>query len=311
MVIDSNNCSGKTDTVIVTGGDIIPKVYLSAPTRFCDGDSLTLTVEDGFIQHFWSNHSDARSITIGTSGSYSVMAVDSFGCVWTSDLVDVVVDTNPLYIINLPDKTLWMDSTMADEIVCDSIIIRNLSTLPIQIEKTQLFRNIEFSVPQAQIVMDIPGLAERGLRVCYRPSELQEQRDTLIIGDYCKRTVYLRSAGVANRYRSISRCNVPFKAITTEIHTLGLNVSVAFPNPARDQFSMILQSKYDFEITSAILVDAMGRSVASGLVRSVIIPFSLHSKEVAFSVADVADGLYHAHFIIQGEVYSATVVVSK
>ena len=311
-VIDTNGCSGRSDTITITGGDIVPKIFQSAPTRFCEGDSITLSAEGGFKQYLWSNQSDKNSITVGQTGSYFVTVVDSFGCVWKSDVIDVIVDTNPLFIVNLPNNLLTIDSTLADEIVCDSIIIRNLSNSPIQISKTQLFRNIEFSVPQSQIVMDIPANAEKGLRVCYKPSELLEQQDTLIIGDYCKRIVFLSCVGVANRYSSTSRCDVPFRAITKKINTIGLNISEAFPNPASDRFTMLLQSQNMFVVSSASIVDAMGREVQAR-VQSVspVSANSGYSQELVFDVSGVTEGIYYLRLGISGEFFYNTLVISK
>lgn len=49
-------------------------------TTLCTGDSITLTATGGFASYKWSTGETAASITVKTSGKYSVVGIDTGGC---------------------------------------------------------------------------------------------------------------------------------------------------------------------------------------------------------------------------------------
>jgi gliding motility-associated-like protein len=81
-------------TVTVYNQPAAPLINVSGPITFCQGNSVTLTSTAG-SNNFWSTGATSNSITVTTSGSYTVYYVDANGCSSAvSAAVNVVV--NPL-----------------------------------------------------------------------------------------------------------------------------------------------------------------------------------------------------------------------
>lgn len=77
---DTNGCIGISDTVTVEFfAPFIPEITADGPTAFCDGDEVTLTVTEG-MGYLWSTGETTQSITVNTSGVYSVEVLDTNGC---------------------------------------------------------------------------------------------------------------------------------------------------------------------------------------------------------------------------------------
>ncbi len=91
-VTDANGCEDSSVSVEVTVFDTPePTITLSGPSIFCDGDSVVLSAptSDAYL---WSpNGQTTQSITVATSGSYSVQIVDNNLCVGSSDTIEVIV----------------------------------------------------------------------------------------------------------------------------------------------------------------------------------------------------------------------------
>ena len=81
-----NGCIGfDTVDVIVSNSELKIKQQFSK----CK-DSVTLSINEGFIEYEWSNGGTDNSIVIDKSGKYIVKALDSNGCV-AIDTIDVVI----------------------------------------------------------------------------------------------------------------------------------------------------------------------------------------------------------------------------
>jgi hypothetical protein len=72
-------------------------VSVSGPATFCAGDSVILTAVAGGpgFTYSWSNGETTQSITVDTTGNYSVTITDANGCSVTSAPVAVVVNYFP------------------------------------------------------------------------------------------------------------------------------------------------------------------------------------------------------------------------
>ena len=72
-----NGCSASaTSNVIVNA---LPVPTISGNTVICQGETTTLTADDG-VSYLWSNNSTNASITVGTAGMYTVTATNVLGC---------------------------------------------------------------------------------------------------------------------------------------------------------------------------------------------------------------------------------------
>ena len=68
------------DTVTVTVNSIpTPVIYNSGPLNFCLGDSVTLST-DAYAAYLWSTSATTNSITVYSTGSYTVTITDANGC---------------------------------------------------------------------------------------------------------------------------------------------------------------------------------------------------------------------------------------
>lgn len=57
-----------------------PTISASGPLTFCNGNSVTLTSSSGF-SYLWSNGETTQSITVSTSGTFSVQITNIHGCI--------------------------------------------------------------------------------------------------------------------------------------------------------------------------------------------------------------------------------------
>lgn len=118
-VIDGNNCiSPGSDTIIITElpAPDQPTITADRPTTFWQGDSVNLTCSPA-VSYIWSpNGETTETITVKTSGSYSVIVGDANGCLSPgSNPVTVTVQ-----ILNKPEITVTGSLSFCDG---DSVIL--------------------------------------------------------------------------------------------------------------------------------------------------------------------------------------------
>lgn len=90
---NSNGCTN-SDTVMVTLGSM-PIVTLGPDTTFCAGNSINLYAGSGSGNTFiWSTNATSPSISVSTSGTYSVIVTHTTGC-QASDIVNVTSKAKP------------------------------------------------------------------------------------------------------------------------------------------------------------------------------------------------------------------------
>ena len=72
-----------------------PTIKADGPTTFCNGGSVTLTSSEGYT-YLWSTGATTQSITVTTSGSYTVQVTDAIGNQSAvSEKVEVTVNALP------------------------------------------------------------------------------------------------------------------------------------------------------------------------------------------------------------------------
>ncbi|MGZ4043504.1 MAG: T9SS type A sorting domain-containing protein, partial [Bacteroidia bacterium] len=98
------NCfSSQTTTVMVNP---LPTVTIAAigSATFCQGGSVTLTTTSG-AGYLWSDNSTTQSITVNSTGNYSVTVTDGNGCSATSSVISVLVKPLPTATIGVNGST--------------------------------------------------------------------------------------------------------------------------------------------------------------------------------------------------------------
>jgi Mg-chelatase subunit ChlD len=83
-------------------GNPLPSITANGPLSFCDGGSVTLTAQDGFISYTWSTGEKTKSIVVTKSGTYTVTVVDAQSRTGTSQPVAITVWPIPTPAITPP-----------------------------------------------------------------------------------------------------------------------------------------------------------------------------------------------------------------
>ncbi len=94
---DANGCTSPSSapaTVTVTPGPPAPIITPAGALTFCQGGSVQLN-SSAASAYNWSNGASTASITVNSSGSYSVTISDANGCQNTSSAIVVTVNPNP------------------------------------------------------------------------------------------------------------------------------------------------------------------------------------------------------------------------
>lgn len=87
--VDLVNCNAPAVTVAVSGGK----------TSICDGDSVQLTANAGFVSYRWSTGATTQSIFVKQTGNYSVVGTDGSGCSGSSPVTVVTVAAKKIPVI--------------------------------------------------------------------------------------------------------------------------------------------------------------------------------------------------------------------
>ncbi|MBL7998013.1 MAG: T9SS type A sorting domain-containing protein [Candidatus Kapabacteria bacterium] len=94
-VINEVGCSRLSDSIVVGWYPAVPlSVTSSGKTTLCQGDSVTLTASAGFKLYAWNTGATTRSITVKTSGTYSVSTIDSNDCQRTTSNNPITVSVS-------------------------------------------------------------------------------------------------------------------------------------------------------------------------------------------------------------------------
>src|SRR5579863_1002123 len=110
-VSDASGCKGSADLRI----NIIPSMdaNIGNDTSFCFGGHAVFTAAGHFASYAWSNGSTSNSIDVQTTGKYSVIAIDQYGCK-TYDTVSLTVYQPTVHIsggiVICKDQTLVLDA---------------------------------------------------------------------------------------------------------------------------------------------------------------------------------------------------------
>jgi Glycine rich protein/PKD-like domain/Secretion system C-terminal sorting domain len=93
-VTNGNNCSASDNIVVIINP--VPLVSLGADITQCGG-TATLNASNAGSSYLWSNGNTTQTITVNSSGSYSVAVTDSNGCS-ASDTAVVTINTLPVVV---------------------------------------------------------------------------------------------------------------------------------------------------------------------------------------------------------------------
>lgn len=124
-VTDGNGCEGASASLTVTVNPLpTPSIDADGPLTFCQGDNVILTANTAANGYLWSNGATTQSITVTSSGTFTVTITDANGCMGTSAPVTTVVNTNPTPTVTPDGPTTFCegDSVVLTSSIADSYL---------------------------------------------------------------------------------------------------------------------------------------------------------------------------------------------
>ncbi|GAB4494843.1 MAG: hypothetical protein OHK0019_22310 [Saprospiraceae bacterium] len=96
-VSDGGGCTG-TATIQVDV-PVVPQVFISGPSSFCQNESVVISATPGFVTYLWSTGDTTPDISVNESSAYGVTVTDADGCsASTATAVTSVVGPAPVII---------------------------------------------------------------------------------------------------------------------------------------------------------------------------------------------------------------------
>ncbi|NOX66156.1 MAG: T9SS type A sorting domain-containing protein [Chlorobi bacterium] len=298
---------------------------------FCIGDSIILRTKNKYESYYWFNISNPDSMlsdnnfyVAASSGSYSVLVKDKWGCESIADYykITVLILNNTLSIqYDASNKIVDFDTVNLSQRTCFPITIYNVSNREFILDDVFLKHNIEFSIPQGQFPYDIGSGDSMNLMICYRPLHLSLDRDTIVINDTCSpHIIPLKGIGGSNIYISKAKnknCDADLMFETLDLVSDEYFDKVrVYPNPASGiiKLEAIVITNNKPQI-NAFLYNATGIKKKVGIVSSMMNTDFKGKKllkfDINFDIIDVESGIYFIELSIGGQLRAYQVSIIK
>ncbi len=220
-----------------------PKLTLQGRNIFCRGDSTTIIATPGYSHYIWYDGNGNKTITksnkikVGSSGIYYCFATNEFGCLGggkDSIKITVINEVNRLTFSFPENNEFSLDSTYFPNMICKNMRIKNITKKEWKINLPYLFHNISFSFPQSQFPLTIQGGESVDIKICYSPTQLGEERDTVVFDDLCNpHLLKLKGLSLVSTYNSSSVCNTQVVGHTVRLSDkYRFSTTEPYPNPA-------------------------------------------------------------------------------
>ncbi len=110
----ANGCTTTTTANLAVVALPVATITANGPTAFCQGGSVTLTASPA-ASYLWNNNATTQSITVSTSGSYSVEITNASGCTSAISAPTVVtVNALPVAAIAANGSTVFCQGGSVD-----------------------------------------------------------------------------------------------------------------------------------------------------------------------------------------------------
>lgn len=116
-VTDGSGCPGASVFVRVIQTSNNPVIAVSGATTFCDGGSAILDAGSGYVSYLWSTGETTQTITVDTTGNYSVNTNNGF-C--TRQSPTVITTVNPLPAIPVITANGPIEFCIGDSVLLSS-----------------------------------------------------------------------------------------------------------------------------------------------------------------------------------------------
>ena len=132
IAITANGCQSEaSEEVVVTVlpgmAPLQPMVQVDGDTLFCSGEERMLSAPDGFAAYLWSTGEETQSITVASSGRYTVQVINAAGCSSPSSTpVNIIVNPTPFQpLISVNQSVLASNYTDGNQWFLNGIMIPN------------------------------------------------------------------------------------------------------------------------------------------------------------------------------------------
>src|SRR5690606_35207932 len=98
--VDANGCESVSEPVNATVGNSAVLNVSPPNPAICSGQPITLTADPGYNNYEWSNGQSGPTITVTTSVTLTVTAVDPGGCNGISPVITVLAGQAPISNFN-------------------------------------------------------------------------------------------------------------------------------------------------------------------------------------------------------------------
>ncbi len=95
-VTDNNNCTAVSQQITVTvNSNAVAAVQVAGNTIFCEGQWVVFSAQPG-DSYLWNNGETTQSITVNTTGSFTVTVTNTGSCVAISEVIQTTENLNPV-----------------------------------------------------------------------------------------------------------------------------------------------------------------------------------------------------------------------
>jgi PKD repeat protein len=322
---DGNGCSATSAPTVVTVNAIpsVPVVTASGATTFCDGGSVDLT-SSYLSDNVWSTTETTGSISVSSSGSYTVTYTDGNGCSATSAPTVVTVNANPAApTVTASGPTTFCEGGSVD--LTSSYLSGNVWSTTETTGSITVSASGSYTVTYTDgngcsatsastdvTVNPLPSLSIGTLAdVCLQEVSFTLTGATPAGGTYAGSGV---SAGIFNpaaagtgthtitySYTDLNGCSNSDQTDIivndcASIEDLNEAYVSVYPNPAN---SIVTVVSSDEQITMIEIYDATGRLVNR---------LSTNADEIAVDVSEYANGIYSINIYTTGSTFRTRVV---
>jgi PKD repeat protein len=250
---------------------------------------------------------------------YTLTAVDANGCSGSA-----TVHVEPGTKVELAAQTtatgeLELAEAATEKSTCRSVQITNHGLAPLVIDGDLLAHNRAFSIPPSQLPFVVAPGEERALEICYHPTTVAVERDTLRFGRRCSVELPLLAHGLPSLMTGDDMCGTGMILRRDAGDDIGLKVSAPHPNPATVavEFDITIStaSTGDSPVGRARLLDIYGNVVGVATYRAGASitdgEISYQQGRVSVSVAELPSGTYFADIHAGGEHVVVPVIVRR
>ena len=221
-------------------------------------------------------------------------------CYATGKYIDVsdTINSNPSVLkvlAPLDSGKIIVGKTDAGTLKCVKVLIYNTGSEEFILDFVRLDRTIEFSIPQSQLPLKIPASDTAELELCYLPSSLDWEYDTLSLRDLCD-TLRLPVIAIGDTvfYTGNSKCTIPIKGKTL-IPGNYIKIGDPYPNPGSEIVSINVTENSEFSV-KCYLYDYKGELIKNSDVieknRWQTGSIEQMEKEYSFNLKDISTGMY-------------------